>query len=870
MSDMLVAMLLTLKDMASGPLGKFGSNLTALGATARGLGHQLVNAMEAPIKSFMTAEDASIRLESTMMRSNGQVASSFGKVNDLAVQLGNKLPGTTADFQNMFAVLQQNKIAPETILGGLGEATANLAVLLKQDFSTMATSMSQMSKAAGISAKDMLPFADTLQKIAHQGVSVTDMGYAFAKSSGALQRFGIQGNKLASEFAPVMTSLIQLGHSGETVGTNLNAMMVNLFDFERGASKQAKQAQQSLKAMGIEIDIFDNKTGNLRGPREMIKELEKLKNLSKEKQADVLSKIFGSGQDADFAQALISGGVAKYDELVKDAEKQAKLNQRIAKVLTSLTNILDAATGTFQNTMAAFIEPIAPELKKLADGFGKLAEKAGAFMKAHPELTKFAAGFTLLSGAALVTGGSTVMGLGMAMNAASAAAPAFTKMGEHAGKLKNKMGDAAKGVKTWNTTTGNVLKNSFLTADLGVGFKNMASSTGNSLKQVGNSMKAMPTNAGNSLRQVGTALSAMPTNAGNALRNVGGAMRAMPGRLGGAITALPGTLKTLGATAFGKIGGGLRAIAWGIRGISLAALANPVGLLIAGIAIAVAATVAVVYKYWKPITGFFKGLWRGLSAGLSPLKPAFDRAFKAVSPLIMPIVGALKGLWNWLKNLLTPVDDVGNRGQKMGVAFGMAIAGMIKKAAEFVSAFLAVPGQMYSIGANIINSLKDGVMSAWGALKATLGDIAGQIASTVSGVLGIKSPSRVFMGFGVNLGQGLEIGMSGRLGQLKQMAGQMASAATPSFPNLALPALNAPSGGALPLPALRRPMGGLGNAGSMGSSGAMVVHFSPVIQLTPGSPAGQQVEQALQASYPEFQRMMDRYKRDSKRIGSEA
>ncbi|MCX7206552.1 MAG: hypothetical protein NT086_11315 [Proteobacteria bacterium] len=49
------------------------------------------------------------------------------------------------------------------------------------------------------------------------------------------------------------------------------------------------------------------------------------------------------------------------------------------------------------------------------------------------------------------------------------------------------------------------------------------------------------------------------------------------------------------------------------------------------------------------------------------------------------------------------------------------------------------------------------------------------------------------------------------------------------------------------------------------SSGGMTVHFSPQITVQGGDPAAVQgqVHQALQASYPEFERMMKRY--ESKR-----
>ncbi|ELS1192805.1 hypothetical protein QPQ79_004322, partial [Escherichia coli] len=43
-----------------------------------------------------------------------------------------RLPGTTADFQNMMQMLVRQGIQAENILGGVGKATAYLAVQLKK------------------------------------------------------------------------------------------------------------------------------------------------------------------------------------------------------------------------------------------------------------------------------------------------------------------------------------------------------------------------------------------------------------------------------------------------------------------------------------------------------------------------------------------------------------------------------------------------------------------------------------------------------------------------------------------------------------------------------------------------------------------
>jgi phage-related protein len=95
------------------------------------------------------------------------------------------------------------------------------------------------------------------------------------------------------------------------------------------------------------------------------------------------------------------------------------------------------------------------------------------------------------------------------------------------------------------------------------------------------------------------------------------------------------------------------------RAFSLTLLTSPLGW----IALAIAGIAFVIYKYWKPITGFFKGVWQGLKEGLAPLKPAFNSLVKALEPVIKPI----RAIFDWFKKLFKPVEDTGGAAEKMGV-----------------------------------------------------------------------------------------------------------------------------------------------------------------------------------------------------------
>lgn len=112
------------------------------------------------------------------------------------------------------------------------------------------------------------------------------------------------------------------------------------------------------------------------------------------------------------------------------------------------------------------------------------------------------------------------------------------------------------------------------------------------------------------------------------------------------------------------------------RAFSVTLLTSPLGW----IALAIGAVALVIYKYWKPITAFFKGMWQGLKEGLQPLMPVFKQLGTALSPILKPI----QQLWNWIKKLFKPVDDVGGAAENMGVKFGRAIASVLVMVTKFI------------------------------------------------------------------------------------------------------------------------------------------------------------------------------------------
>lgn len=146
-------------------------------------------------------------------------------------------------------------------------------------------------------------------------------------------------------------------------------------------------------------------------------------------------------------------------------------------------------------------------------------------------------------------------------------------------------------------------------------------------------------------------------------------------------------------------------------------LTNPIGLAITAIAVGA----YLIYKYWEPIKGFFTGLW-------GQVKTAFNGGIKGVSALVI----------NW-----SPIGLFYSAFAKVMSWFGIDL-----------------PAKFTGFGSMILTGLKNGILSKVREVKDALTGAVEGVIEKARTILGIHSPSRVFMGIGDYTMQGMALGIS--------------------------------------------------------------------------------------------------------------
>lgn len=287
------------------------------------------------------------------------------------------------------------------------------------------------------------------------------------------------------------------------------------------------------------------------------------------------------------------------------------------------------------------------------------------------------------------------------------------------------------------------------------------------------------------------------------------------GKLGGWIGSAGSAAFKLGSTLRGPLLGGLRLAGQAVLWLGRALFMNPIGWAVT----AIAGGAYLIYRNWDRLKPWFAGLWSGIRTVIGSAWNGIKMLFFNFTPLGI-IIRNWSPIRAWLANLMASV-----RGLSSG---------------------------FFKAGGDLIDGLIGGVKAKLGEALDTIGKFAGEIKSRFAALLGIKSPSRVFMGYGDNVVQGAALGIARSTPQASQAAASMAQST-----------LAAASKAGVPSSAGNRAAAGAGNAG-----GGVVIHLNQTFNLEGGGKdVKTQIQEATQITLREFERLMSRYMHDKQRRG---
>lgn len=230
-------------------------------------------------------------------------------------------------------------------------------------------------------------------------------------------------------------------------------------------------------------------------------------------------------------------------------------------------------------------------------------------------------------------------------------------------------------------------------------------------------------------------------------------------------------------------------------------------MVVTGLQMAFQLLVTVVTTVWN---AFWNGLVAVASAMGSAISAAWNALWNGVRSVFSAVVNFIRSAWNAAVSFVISMAQrvwsmVSNAFNSMRSAVTSTVSSMwasakstfssgVSAVVSFVSSlpgkirgiFASAGSWLISAGRNIMQGLLNGISSMVGAVIGKIRSVGSQIKSAFTGLLGIHSPSRVFMGYGENLAQGLAIGVDDKA-TVAESSAQNLAATTDKALDQALP-----------------------------------------------------------------------------------
>lgn len=166
-----------------------------------------------------------------------------------------------------------------------------------------------------------------------------------------------------------------------------------------------------------------------------------------------------------------------------------------------------------------------------------------------------------------------------------------------------------------------------------------------------------------------------------------------------------------------------------------------------------------IKKVWDAVTGWFSNLWGGIKAGAGKAWEGIKNTISKARDGVQKAWGSVKG---WFSNLWGNVKSgISNAWGGIKDWFSnLQPVEWMRGAWENVGTFFENLGpRFYEWGKNLLQGLWNGITSMVDKIVEGMKNIGRRIANGFKSILGINSPSRLFAEYGLNITQGLVVGL---------------------------------------------------------------------------------------------------------------
>ncbi|MGX2974740.1 phage tail tape measure protein [Ursidibacter arcticus] len=632
------------------------------------------------MNTFMEQESAATDLKIAMMKADGSFGE-FNEISKIAKELGRDLPGTTKDFYRLSQALKKQGVSDKVLKSGALKTAAELNVLLDMDQQSGGEFLAKFMESHRLDESELPKAADYLQRAMFAGgLSKEQMYESMKYYAPKLNSMKLTGAENTEKILAIEAMAGQQGLEGSTFGTGLNMMLSRMNKgpkMLRDAKKGMKaEARDMMESVGVEFNFWDKK-GSFKGVDGMLAEMQKFEKIRK-KYGDegvglVAEELFGI-EGGRLADILAQKGAKGLDEMIAKMREQASLQERIKLKTATLSSALESLGGVWENAIGSLGSVFANDIKEWANNLQDAIEKYTPLIEQNKDLIK------TIAGAVAGFLGFKLVFSGVAVVVSSIVSP-FASL--YTGFQRFQA--LSESFKLWKTSK-----------DFSV--------FGNTIRKLLSSMRAgVVTLFKTSLRGLSSIAQGLARGFNTVARGALSIGRVLGGTLVRGVMMAGRAFMTLGR-AFILVG--------------RAFLTNPIGIAVA----VIAGLAYLLWDNWDWVSEKFSQMWQWIGE-----KSA--QCGQVISDIWNGVTTFFSGVWENITNFFN--SGIGNI---TATILNWSPLGLFYQA--FVGVFswfgIDVPKSFTDFGVAMIDSLINGIKSAWESVKGFVTSIGDSIKNAFS------------------------------------------------------------------------------------------------------------------------------------------
>lgn len=387
--------IITAVDQLSGPLKGMSKNLKGfqkeakdIMVSAAAVGVALTSAFSVPISQAMDFESQMADVRKVV---NFDTPQQFKEMGEDVLKLSTQLPMAANGIAQIVAAGGQSGIARKDLMQFASDAV-KMGVAFDQTAEESGQMMAQWRTAFKLTQSDVVVLADKINYLGNTGPANAQ------KISDIVTRIGPLGGVAgvaSGEIAAMGATIAGMGVESEIAATGIKNFMLSLTSGKSATSSQ-KKALKFIKIDPARLAADMQKDSRAA----MLKVLDSLAKVPKEKQAAVMNALFGKESLAAIAPLLTNLDLLRTNfTRVADAQQYAGSMQKEYESRAATTaNSVQLLKNQFSAASITIGEMFLPDIVKLTQKIQPMIEQFRQFTKANPEMVRgtFKFGIALL------------------------------------------------------------------------------------------------------------------------------------------------------------------------------------------------------------------------------------------------------------------------------------------------------------------------------------------------------------------------------------------------------------------------------------------------------------------------------------------